>query len=72
MKLEDDPLAVLGRSYVEVREAIGGSMPRSVSEDRTEGEPEELFGEADDSRWQCMLDAKGNIETVFLFGDKGS
>ena|SRR6476660_1644875 len=71
MQLEDDPLAVLGRPYALVRSEISGTEPESVSEIREEGEPEELFAEAPDGRWQCMLDAHGKVESIFLFGDKG-
>ena len=71
MQLESDPLAVLGRPYALVCSAISGSEPQSVSEVREEGEPEEHFTEAPDGRWQCVLDADGKVETIFLFGDKG-
>jgi hypothetical protein len=71
MSLEDDPLSVLGRPYAEVRDAAGGGEPRSVHEEPEEGEPDELYGEAPDGRWQCMLDEVGTVETIFLFGDKG-
>jgi len=71
MQLEDDPLAMLGRPYALVRSVVSGTDPRSVSEDRAPGEPDELFAEAPDGRWQCVLDADGRLESIFLFGDKG-
>jgi hypothetical protein len=72
MQLDEDPLSFLGRSYAEVRGGVGGLAPESVFEVRDEGEPDELCAEASDGRWQCMLDAEGNIETIFLFAEKGS
>lgn len=71
MRLEDDPVALLGRPYALVRFAVSGSAPQSVSEDRDEGEPDEFFAEASDGRWQCMIDADGKVESIFLFGEKG-
>lgn len=44
----------------------------SLFDDREPGEADELFAEAPDGRWQCMLGAQGEIETIFLFGEKGS
>lgn len=71
MPLELEPLAILGRRYAEVRERVDGVPPQRVFDEVDEGEPEELYVEASDGRWQCTLDAAGAVESIFLFGDKG-
>lgn len=72
MQLDEDPLSFLDRSYSEVRGVVGRLASASVFEDQDEGEPDELYAEASDGRWQCRIDAEGNIETIFLFPEKGS